>query len=144
MAEKAGKSSKLIVFLLIGIIVLLLALGGGYLLFVKTKLPSSEAAEKPMLSTKLDTFTVNLSDSNFRRYLRVDLALEFENKKTEEVIKEKEYRIRDAIILYFMKKRSTDCGNINKIKQDVLKIINSKLDEKNQISGVYFNEFIIN
>ncbi|HBT20161.1 MAG TPA: hypothetical protein DEA47_02150 [Peptococcaceae bacterium] len=146
--KKSGGKKKL---LLITLAVFLLAgsaaagfflLGDGKLGFIS----ASTDGEEQGISVPLETFTVNLSDMGFRRYLRVDITLECYNEDAVKEIEQKKYKIRDKIITVLSQKTVSDFETSEKferVRMELLKAVNSVLSPSNQIKALYFENFII-
>ncbi|MHB1125902.1 MAG: flagellar basal body-associated FliL family protein [Bacillota bacterium] len=90
----------------------------------------------------LEPFTVNLADPNFRRYLRVQVTLEYTGKELEEELEEKYHRMRDAIITTLRSKMAADLGNDVALREELLTTVNSVL-VNGKITGIYFGDFIV-
>jgi len=107
---------------------------------------ASTGGEAKVKSVSLDTFTVNLSDMGFRRYLRTDITLECYNDDTVKEIEQKKYKIRDKIITILNQKKVSDFESNEKferVRMELFKAVNSILSPPNQIKALYFENFII-
>ena len=143
MSEVESKKKYLgliAIILLLVLIIFIVAGGMAYFFLLKDKNPVPR--EKPINKSTLDTFTVNLSDGNFRRYVRATMTLEYDNRNLAKELEIKKHRIRDSIISLLMSKRVADMADQKLIRQDLEKTINSHLTT-GKINGIYFEEFII-
>ncbi|HHX94569.1 MAG TPA: hypothetical protein GX691_01915 [Clostridia bacterium] len=145
--EKVKKMGnlKLIIIVLLAVIFV----GGtafGYVVFFGSN-SSSQAKESPEIyKMTLDTFTVNLSDMEYRRYLRTDITLEFFNEKAIEEAELKKHRVRDKIISILSHKSVSDFDSNQKLEKsrvELLGAVNEILGENSQIKALYFENFII-
>ena len=138
--EKKKGPVFIILILLLILTILLVAVGAAYYFLVIYD--GSSSAQKPIYKTTLDTYTVNLADNNFRRYIRLTVTLEYDYEKLSKEIEEKKHRINDAVISYLTTKRAADMTDKEVVRQDLEGVINSILTS-GQVTGLYFEEFII-
>ena len=138
--EKKKGPVFIILILLLVLTILLVAVGAAYYFLVIYD--GSSSAQKPIYKTTLDTYTVNLADNNFRRYIRLTVTLEYDYEKLSKEIEEKKHRINDAVISYLTTKRAADMTDKEVIRQDLEGVINGILTS-GQVTGLYFEEFII-
>jgi len=138
--EKKKGPVFIILILLLILTILLVAVGAAYYFLVIYD--GSSSAQKPIYKTTLDTYTVNLADNNFRRYIRLTVTLEYDYEKLSKEIEEKKHRINDAVISYLTTKRAADMTDKEVIRQDLEGVINGILTS-GQVTGLYFEEFII-
>jgi len=138
--EKKKGPVFIILILLLVLTILLVAVGAAYYFLVIYD--GSSSAQKPIYKTTLDTYTVNLADNNFRRYIRLTVTLEYDYEKLSKEIEEKKHRINDAVISYLTTKRAADMTDKEVVRQDLEGVINSILTS-GQVTGLYFEEFII-
>jgi len=138
--EKKKGPVFIILILLLVLTILLVAVGAAYYFLVIYD--GSSSAHKPIYKTTLDTYTVNLADNNFRRYIRLTVTLEYDYEKLSKEIEEKKHRINDAVISYLTTKRAADMTDKEVVRQDLEGVINSILTS-GQVTGLYFEEFII-
>ena len=149
--QKKGSSLKMVI-----VFVLLLALGGGGF-FVWQKflnVPAGEggevatkkAKEKQEVSVfKMDSFVVNLAKNAGRRYLKMTMELELDDKTVESEIKQKMPQIRDSILILLSGKSFEDINTIGgkyKLKDEIITRINTILIG-GRIRQIYFTEFVI-
>jgi len=138
--EKKKGPVFIILILLLVLTILLVAVGAAYYFLVIYD--GSSSAQKPIYKTTLDTYTVNLADNNFRRYIRLTVTLEYDYEKLSKEIEEKKHRINDAVISYLTTKRAADMTDKEVVRQDLEGVINGILTS-GQVTGLYFEEFII-
>jgi len=115
--------------------------GGG-----KVNSVASAVDEAKVKSVTLDTFTVNLADMGFRRYLRADITVECYDVDTVKEIEQKKYKIRDKIITVLNQKKASDFESNEKferVRMELFEAVNSILSPPNQIKALYFENFII-
>ena len=97
VSTKSVDMQKLIIALLL-VIILLGSMAATYFIFFAPGKSSGAEANPEIYSLQLETFTVNMADTDLRRYLRADITLEFYNKKALEEVQLKKARVRDKII----------------------------------------------
>ncbi len=143
-------------FIWIFLIVLLLLAAGVILLLWNPFMGSTpvdaedaedaEEAVRPKNVVSYDpggTFITNLKDS--RRFLKVSLIIELENKKQVSSMTKENYRIRDTIS-YILSSYTEDEVREEGIREHLKLEIRENLEEKIDIKGIvdiFFNEFII-
>lgn len=152
--KKKGSLLKKIILL----VVVLLVLGGGglyvYLEFFDQSVESEGHAEKPSKKEKegegvghmmhLETFLVNLADSEGRRYLKVKIDLEVAGEKELKELEKVNYKIRDAVILILSTKTFKDVASAEgkqNLRQEILEKLKI-LPGGKKITGAYFTEFV--
>ncbi|WP_227767229.1 flagellar basal body-associated FliL family protein [Zhaonella formicivorans] len=142
--QQARKNPLIIIIILLLVLVLLILAGGAayYFLVLSKNAGDKTRQEEPFMKMTFEPFTVNLSDSNFRRYVRLTITVEYTDKKLGKEMEEKQHRIRDAVITLLMSKRVSDLADQKTVRQELENAIN-KLLVKNKVSGLYFEEFII-
>ncbi len=131
----------------ISVLVLLAAAGAA---FWWSRVPTRGSAEakdpSPLQSVlHLETFVLNLAGSNERAYLRVgiDLALEQEAKRAQEVVPIAE--VRDTILGTLAEAKSDDlmtAGGKAKLKENVLRALRERVPALGA-KEIYFTEFLI-
>ncbi|SHE35385.1 MULTISPECIES: flagellar basal body-associated FliL family protein [Caloramator] len=147
MSEQKG--NKLLVLLVVITLILVIGLGIvlGYFIFFKDKTNSStqtniKVEEKIM---DLKEFVVNLSDED-KTYIRITISLAYDkkNKKLDKELPNKVPAIRDVIIEILRKKKTADfnSNNIDNIKKELIKAINSNLTN-GEIINIYIQDIII-
>ena len=93
----------------------------------------------------LETFVLNLADSDQRAYLRVgvDLGLDQDAKHAQEVVPIAE--VRDTILSTLGEAKVEDLMNSSgkaKLKENVLHALQQRVPDL-KVQGVYFTEFLI-
>lgn len=151
-SKQEGPGNKKIWAIIIAVVVCLIIFGStalAYFYFAEGE-SSGAASEEPAISIKdikkmtLDAFTVNLAD-NYRKYLRTTISIEYTSKDLEKELQAKLHRIRDLIIEVLRSKKSQDFNTPEgtaALKQELLQSINAEL-EKGKLTGLYFEEFVI-
>lgn len=144
MSEKVeGKRTLGRGFWIILVLVILLVMAGTAVGVYVFLMPASGLErELPTYEIPLETFVVNLKDSNYRRYLRTEISVETNEKKVISEMTTKEYKIRDTINTVLSSKTVSDLGDREAIKQELIDAINSHLTQ-GDVVGLYFNQFII-
>lgn len=147
MSEQVAEKKRLGVrfWIIFGLALVLVAGGtaGGVYFYIRSLNPGLEQAKiLPTHQIPVDTFTVNLKDSNYRRFLRMEITLETNEKKVIKEMNEKNYRIRDTVIAVLSNKSPSDLDDKLSLKQELVNAINHDLT-KGKIIGIYFNQFII-
>lgn len=143
-SKKDGKLKLIIILLLV--VILLGSAALGYFIFFGSDTSSQAKESSDIYKVTLDTFTVNLSDMEYRRYLRTDITLEFYNEKALEEIELKKHRVRDKIITLLNQKSVSDFDSnqkMEKTRMELLTAANEILSEDSQIKALYFENFII-
>lgn len=167
--EGGGKKKSGLKLIIIIVVLLVILIGGGlgaYLFLFKSKAPNGEEAANTHEEVKKDTkketkkenkksektvvynmgaIIVNLSDPGPQRYLKVQVAVELDNPKLEEEVKNREPQLKDIIISVLSSKTTADIntpqGKIA-LKQEILKRLNMVITE-GEIMDLFFSEFII-
>lgn len=120
-----------------------------YTLFMsKENTPAPEPAatvEGPYLIYGPHDFTVNLSDDGQRRYLKVTMALGYEEKKLLKELEQRSVQIRDLIIEVLRNRSADDVENgkgTTALRTDLIAEINEILS-KGTIKEIYFTDFLV-
>lgn len=129
-------------WIILAVVVVLVMVGTGVGVYFFLVSNQGIERELPVYEISLETFTVNLKDSNFRRYLRTEISVETHDRKVIGELKEKRYKIRDTINAVLSSKAVADLVDREALKDELLDAINSHLT-KGQIVGLYFDEFLI-
>ena len=144
--SKNSVNLKLVIVLLLALTFLACVVLGYFIFFGQEGATAKTNESAEIHKVTLDTFTVNLSDMEYRRYLRTDITLEFYNKGALEEIELKKHRVRDKIITLLNQKSVSDFDSgqkIEKTRVELLAAINEIISEDNQIKALYFENFII-
>lgn len=97
-------------------------------------------------SIPLETFLVNLSGSQGRKLLKVNMELEVEGEKTPEEIEKRKAAVRDMILLILTSKRYEDVATKegkDHLRDEIKEQLNRVL-KKGGVKQVLFTEFIYN
>ena len=139
------KKSKFKIILLLLLVVMLI--GGAYAAWyflIKGNAPPEQVVLPIMTAAPMD-FTVNLADTNQRRYLSVTVELGYREEKLTAEITMKVPEIRDAIIDLFRSKTVAEINSsegTNALRMDIRSTINQRL-EAGSIEEVFFTKFVI-
>lgn len=143
---KSGFNVKIIV---VGLIFFLAATGASYVIMkslLAPIMPQSVGDKKEMKAGALlsaGEFTTNVNDIGGTRFLRVEVTIETDEKKKEDVNANMAI-IRDTIINTFQAKTVADLDirNRTNLKAEITKELNARLGAE-VIRDVYFTEFIM-
>jgi flagellar FliL protein len=94
----------------------------------------------------LETFLINLSGSQGRKLLKVNMELEVEGDKTPEEVEKRKAAVRDMILLILSSKRYEDVSTIegkDRLRDEIKEQLNRVL-KKGLVKQVLFTEFIYN
>ncbi len=94
----------------------------------------------------LETFLINLSGSQGRKLLKVNMELEVEGDKTPEEIEKRKAAVRDMILLILSSKRYEDVSTKDgkdRLRDEIKQQLNQIL-KKGLVKQVLFTEFIYN
>jgi len=142
---KSGSKSRSRVFPLLLVAIVITAVAGWFWREGSADGKASVQAESTVKSTvHLETFVMNLADSDQRSYLRVgiDLGVNHEAKRGVEV---PVARVRDTILGVLALAKVDDlltAGGKNKLKQDLQRALEERVPELG-VEDVYFTEFLI-
>lgn len=97
--------------------------------------------DKNLKVMQIESFVVNLADQG--HYLRATITLEYTDPNLEKELAERKYRVRDAVIATLRTKHVADlpASATDKLREELMGAINNVLQGK--ITGLYFEEFII-
>ncbi|MGI6225612.1 MAG: flagellar basal body-associated FliL family protein [Peptococcales bacterium] len=134
-------------YIIIAIVFLLVSFASSFLVSKSYFNPSfsSEQAKLqigPLYNTP--EFTVNIANSNGRRFLMTQFSLEVDSKKVLKELEKKLPLIQDQIILILSAQTLEDLGSLdgkNKIKQSLIDNLNNLLSD-GQIVNIFFNKFV--
>ncbi|HCF49400.1 MAG TPA: flagellar basal body protein FliL [Syntrophomonas sp.] len=142
---KTGFDGKIII---IGMVFFLVAVGASYLIMDRLLAPlmppkadSAEVKVGALLS--VGEFTTNINDVNGTRFLKVEVTIETDEKKKEDVNKNMAV-IKDTILNTFAGKTVADLDirNRDNLKAEITRQLNAKLGAE-VIRNVYFTKFIM-
>ncbi len=150
----------LIKWVILGIVVLMMGGGGFFGWKVLSKKggegqghspASSEKEEKKMdaatpgIMIPLESFVINLADSEDIKYLKMTVNLEVDSAKSSEEAQARMPQIRDALLMLLTSKTSNDVKEIGgklKLQDEMVARVNNHLKE-GKAKAVYFTEFVM-
>ena len=161
-AAEAPTAKKKPMGMIIGIIVGLLALGGGgyyaYMTYFQEKpveevpVEGEEGAVKEVeegvnlgVMFPLDPFIINLAGSEGKRFLKVTISLELSTPEVHAELKENIQKVTDSILVLLSSKSFEDVYSVRgkfKLKDEVATRVNRFL-VVGHVKDAYFTEFII-
>jgi flagellar FliL protein len=145
-------SKKLIVFIVVGVVVLLLGIGGG--VFVGLKFFGDDGkggtVDRPGPMMPLGDFTVNLADPD-PHIVRFKMTLELSSPKVPEVLADPAWgtRMKNEVLMVVKDRRYTDlkrAEGLQALGQDLRARLNAALprvEGKVPITRVLFEEFML-
>ena len=158
-AAEAPAAKKKPMGMIIGIIVGLLALGGGGYYAYMTYFQEKPVEEVPVegavkeveegvnlgVMFPLDPFIVNLAGSAGKRFLKVTISLELSTPEVHAELKENIQKVTDSILVLLSSKSFEDVYSVRgkfKLKDEVVTRVNRFL-VVGHVKDAYFTEFII-
>ena len=151
-------SNKILIILIGVMMVFVLGLGGGFFMMwnklsameTQTQSPSDQEASVPVEELlgpiyPLDTFIVNLADKGGKRYLRITIDLELDDKELESEVTKRLPQVRDSILTILPTKSFEDISSAKgktALRDEMLERINGML-ARGQITNIYFKEFVV-
>jgi len=150
-------SKKGLIILVVCFVIIALAVGAGLYVFwgkVSGAAPATgegaeEVAEVAKVKVKslisMETFVVNLADPGGKRYLRVTIALEIDDKDFVEEVKKNVPQMRDKALLILPAKTFKDIrtsSGKDALRKEIIDQMNPLL-EKCKITNLFFQEFVI-
>lgn len=160
---KKGGGKKKLIFIAVGAVVLIGAVVGGLFAFgilggsghhAEPADPASAdpgEAAKPvdpavvLPSVELESFVVNLADTDQNRFLKVTLVVELTKEELTKDIESRKPKVKDAIITLLSGKTSAqvrDSKGKLKLRQEITLRLNEILGT-NAVNEILFTEFII-
>lgn len=146
---KKGKLKKLLLFVLLPLIVLLSSLGGAWYFGLFSPSDPTAAPEekvKEMAFYNVPPMTVNLSSTERRaHYLKIEIALEMQNKEIANRITPVLPRVMDAFQTYLRELRTSDLEGsaaIYRLKEELLRRVNDAIYPA-QVERVLFKEILV-
>ncbi len=144
-AKKKGGKGKIIILVAI---VLILAIAGAAVWFFLLADRGEELSEpEPQVkfySPELK-FTVNLAESEHRRFLRTTLVLGYQEARLTEELVLKEAQIRDLIITILRARSKEDISTregVQNLRLEIKEALNDFLEES-PVLEVFFTEFVV-
>jgi flagellar FliL protein len=149
--------SKMVLFIILGVSILVLGGGGffAYKTFLAPKPAAEEAAgheeakkeDAPVIGEMLamEPFVVNLTDPRGKRYLKVKIELELENKEAVDKATKATPKLRHNVINVLtslgFEEVMTPEGKI-RVNDELLERFNEIL-KPDHIKNIYFTEFVV-
>lgn len=152
--ESGGGKSKTTLFVAIGVVVLLVAVGvAAYLLGARSAQNSAaqvaveETAKPEGVGPMVDVkdFIMNILDKNETRYLKASITLELDSEETVAEVNQRMPQIRDSILLLIGSKTFSELNDLQgklQLRAEILVRLN-KLLKKGKIKAIYFTEFVV-
>ncbi|NOR23751.1 MAG: flagellar basal body protein FliL [Desulforhopalus sp.] len=157
--EKDGSKKK--IFIMIGAVVLVLMIGGGFgaWFFMKEK-PAPETEKDPgrhvpvpVLKQQsqigpmvnVDEFIVNIISGDVAHYVKASLTVELSNVEVQTEVEQRMPQMRDAILLLISNKTYEELQDLQgkkQLKAELSSKINSFL-QKGQVVSIYFTNFVV-
>jgi flagellar protein FliL len=164
-------STKVLIILLSGVILLLGLMGGGFFLLwqkmsmtmIQVQQQNMPAAEVQAIEQaqaeaaqaekdakvgplyKMDTLIVNLADQGGKRYLRLTMEWELSGVEAIQEIDKRMAQLRDAILMILPAKQYADIssaqGKID-LRDELIARVNSIL-RRGSVTNIYFTEFVV-
>ncbi|MBC8062240.1 MAG: flagellar basal body-associated FliL family protein [Clostridiaceae bacterium] len=161
MSEKKVKEKKdkakinpiMIMIVLMFILIVGLGAGIGYII-MNQKTPATTSTEKVTGHTELEVpplthviekdFTVNLTDTDAKRYIKLNITLAFTSTKLVEELEKMDSFIRDTVISVLREKKAADFTSkgTEDLKKEFMARINPYLKD-GKISDIYFNDILV-
>ena len=151
-----NKKSKMGFFIILGVGILVLG-GGGFFAYTKflahkpavEEVASQEAKKEaaPVIGEMLvmEPFVVNLADPKGKRYLKVKIELELENKEAVDKATKVSPKLRDMVIMMLtslgFEEIMTPEGKI-RVRDELLERFN-EIMKPDHIKNIYFTEFVV-
>lgn len=131
------KNAKIII---IGLVILVIALGGAVLWFMNA---SKEPVVEHFLYDTGDAFVTNIAES--RSLLKTHVTIELTDKESLKFCESNQVKVRDTIIGILRSKTREVLAaeeNTHNLKQEVISTLCDQYALKG-IENIYFNEFVI-
>lgn len=143
----AERRNNILIIILLSLIISLVFILGFYISDRKSwnigKIFQEDEEEYTIL---LDEFIINLkSEARVKDYLKIEMALMYEEGKDGELLDSNKNKIRDIIIKELRNKTADemlDVDGTNKLKEVIVEEINLEF-EKDLVKDVYFTELVI-
>jgi flagellar FliL protein len=154
--EGKGGKSKMMLFVILGVVILLVAVGvAAYLLGSRSAQDATPAESAQVEDTStaegvgpmvdITDFIINILDKNETRYLKAAITLELENEETVAEVNERMPQIRDSVLLLVGNKTFAELNDLQgklQLRAEIIVRLN-KLLKKGKVKGIYFTEFVV-
>jgi len=151
-------SNKLMFLVVAVLLVLMIGLAAGFFM-MWSKISNMNTQANVVASTEIDqgqtvalgtlfpleTFIVNLADSERSRYLRVTMDLELVAPADADKLNDRLPQVRDSVLMILPSKRFEDIASMEgktALRSEVINKLNS-LFAKSVVSNIYFTEFVV-
>lgn len=138
-----NRNILLIIILVVVIIFAILGVILGITYYRNSKIDASNGKQEETFNLTLDDMYCNIRDS--KKIMKVKITIETNNKKTLEMLSEKQFLIRDDINKIIRNKTEEEIqgeeGQVGLQKE--IKDSLGKLFNNNTITNIYFNDLII-
>ena len=152
----------LIIIFVVGVVILGAVGGGFYLMWNKlnagdaaVEAPQPQAAQPAATAAApssavgpiypLDAFIVNLADEGGKRFLRINLNLEYSPRAGEKDIEKHLPQIKDAVLMLLPTKTQQELASVEgktTLRKELIDELN-KLFGWSIVTNIYFTEFVI-
>lgn len=152
--EKSGKSRKKL-FLIIGVALIVLGIGGsaGALYLNKKNVSAKNAVkytpEKPPVYLNLESFTVNLQPENGDQFLQIAFTLQVEDDKQLEIFKQNMPQVRNRLLMLLSSKKPSEIASTEgkeQLSREIVALLKQPFYPQGKpqaVSSVFFTSFII-
>ncbi len=149
--KEEGKRKLPVKWIIVAFLALVLVGGGGVVgwkFLAGTGEVSPEMGNlKPPLGTifPLDTFIVNVAETNGERYLKTTLEVELKDGSLAGEVEKRMPQVRDSILLLLSTKRFEDIKSFqgkSKLRNEIITRLNGLL-YAGAVQKVYFTEFVV-
>ncbi|MBN1380269.1 MAG: flagellar basal body-associated FliL family protein [Deltaproteobacteria bacterium] len=145
--SKKSKGKLIILLALAGVVILAMGGGGWYFLSKSASNEPVAKVQKPVTLQvwPMDTFIVNISDTEEERYLKVVIQLEVSDAGVIAELDQLKPRLRDSIIDLLTSKPYKDLIDLSakqRLREDIAGRVNNALS-KGKITKVYFTDFVM-
>jgi flagellar FliL protein len=151
-AEAPAQTKSPLLKIGLGVLMLVVLAGGGFAAWsyfsakgaLSIPTSSAPASPKPVLQD-METFLVNLSDPQGKRYLRLTMQLRLSSPQTAAEFTERKAELRDAVLMLLSSQKSDDISTLSgkmALKRTLMVQMNRML-RQGQVEDIYFTEFLI-
>ena len=151
--EAPPKKGGLVKWIIIGVAILLVLGGGGFVSWKTFLNPSPKEVKEESAPVNvelgptfpLETFIVNLAGAAGERYLKVRMELELKESSLATQLEKRTPQIRDTILLLLSSKTFDDIATFRgktKLRNEITARLNAVLPPAS-IKKIYFTEFVV-